>query len=174
MNKKTKIIIAGICIIALLAVGAAVAMFVMLMNKEDDTPQNNGVYTMDEGNYQQIMDDMGEQGSAYELVKDSCTYGLYKEAAVSFSADGVITLTNFNGANYASLSINDGTDDYTLNDADPADGEWVWDSDDSSSVKTFTLGSNWTSYILGKTITVTVNLQNGTTMESTPVAVPTN
>ena len=33
----------------------------MLMNKEDDTPQNNGVYTMDEGNYQQIMDDMGEQ-----------------------------------------------------------------------------------------------------------------
>ena len=61
MNKKTKIIIAGICIIALLAVGAAVAMFVMLMNKEDDTPQNNGVYTMDEGNYQQIMDDMGEQ-----------------------------------------------------------------------------------------------------------------
>lgn len=116
----------------------------------------------------------GVQGSAYELVKDSCTYGLYKEAAVSFSADGVITLTNFNGANYASLSINDGTDDYTLNDADPADGEWVWDSDDSSSVKTFTLGSNWTSYILGKTITVTVNLQNGTTMESTPVAVPTN
>lgn len=61
-----------------------------------------------------------------------------------------------------------------MNDADPADGEWVWDSDDSSSVKTFTLGSNWTSYILGKTITVTVNLQNGTTMESTPVAVPTN
>ena len=61
MNKKTKIIIAGICIVALLAVGAAVAMFVMLMNKEDDTPQDNGVYTMDEGNYQQIMDDMSEQ-----------------------------------------------------------------------------------------------------------------
>ena len=48
MNKKTKIIIAGICIVALLAVGAAVAMFVMLMNKEDDTPQDNGVYTMDD------------------------------------------------------------------------------------------------------------------------------
>lgn len=61
MNKKTKIIIAGICIVALLAVGAAVAMFVMLMNKEDDTPQDNGVYTMDEGNYQQIMDDMTER-----------------------------------------------------------------------------------------------------------------
>lgn len=52
MNKKTKIIIAVICIVALLAVGAAVAMFVMLMNKEDDTPQDNGVYTMDEGNKQ--------------------------------------------------------------------------------------------------------------------------
>lgn len=60
MNKKTKIIIACICIVALLAVGAAVAMFVMMMNKED-TPQDNGVYTMDEGNYQQIMDDMSEQ-----------------------------------------------------------------------------------------------------------------
>lgn len=46
MNKKTKIIIASICIVALLAVGAAVAMFVMLMNKEGDTPKDNGVYTM--------------------------------------------------------------------------------------------------------------------------------
>ena len=36
MNKKTKIIIASICIVALLAVGAAVAMFVMLMNKEGE------------------------------------------------------------------------------------------------------------------------------------------
>lgn len=60
MNKKTKIIIACISIVALLAVGAAVAMFVMMMNKED-TPEDNGVYTMDEGNYQQIMDDMTEQ-----------------------------------------------------------------------------------------------------------------
>ncbi|MEZ3495937.1 MAG: hypothetical protein K1W38_27520 [Lachnospiraceae bacterium] len=61
MNKKTKIIIASICIVALLAVGAAVTMFVMLMNKEGDTPKDNGVYTMDEGNYQQIMDDMTQQ-----------------------------------------------------------------------------------------------------------------
>lgn len=62
MNKKTKIIIACICIVALLAVGAAVAMFVMMMNQEDETPQTDkAVYTMDEGNYQQIMDDMSEQ-----------------------------------------------------------------------------------------------------------------
>lgn len=60
MNKKTKIIIGCICIVALLAVGAAAAMFVMMMNKPDAS-QADGVYTMDEGNYQQIKDDMSER-----------------------------------------------------------------------------------------------------------------
>lgn len=61
MNKKTKIIIACICIVALLAVGAAAAMFVMMMNKPDAAPENINSYTMDEGNYQQIMDEMSDQ-----------------------------------------------------------------------------------------------------------------
>lgn len=61
MNKKTKIIITCICIVALLAVGAAAAMFVMMMNKPDAVAENINSYTMDEGNYQQIMNDMSEQ-----------------------------------------------------------------------------------------------------------------
>ncbi len=58
MNKKTKVIVACVCILALIATGAAVTMFI-LMNREDDAPQTT--YTMDEGNYQQIMDDMSAQ-----------------------------------------------------------------------------------------------------------------
>lgn len=58
MNKKTKIIIVCVCLFALLAVGAMVAMFIMMNNKED---KSQATYTMDEGNYQQIMDDMSAQ-----------------------------------------------------------------------------------------------------------------
>lgn len=58
MDKKTKIIVACACTVALLAVGAAVIMFFM-MNRKEEEPQTT--YTMDEDNYQQIMDDMGEK-----------------------------------------------------------------------------------------------------------------
>lgn len=61
MDKKTKVLFICICAVALIAVGAAAAMFIM-MNKnkeEDDVPPT--AYTMEEGNYQQIMDDMSEQ-----------------------------------------------------------------------------------------------------------------
>lgn len=60
MNKKTKIMIACISIVALLAVGAAAAMFIM-MNNGDKEEESQSIYTMDENNYQQIMDDMGAQ-----------------------------------------------------------------------------------------------------------------
>lgn len=59
MNKKAKILMACVCAVALLAVGAAVAIFIMMNNKEDDAPQT--VYTMEEDNYQQIMENMSEQ-----------------------------------------------------------------------------------------------------------------
>lgn len=58
MNKKTKIIVACICVVALLAIGAAAAMFIM-MNQKDEEPSTT--YTMDEGNYQQIIEDMSAQ-----------------------------------------------------------------------------------------------------------------
>lgn len=58
MDKKTKIIVACACAVALLAVGAAVIMFLM-MNRKAEEPQTT--YTMDEDNYQQIMDDMDEK-----------------------------------------------------------------------------------------------------------------
>lgn len=58
MDKKTKTIVAVSCIVALLAVGAAVAMFIMMNHKEEES---QAMYTMDEGNYQQIMDDMSAQ-----------------------------------------------------------------------------------------------------------------
>lgn len=60
MNKKTKVIVICISIVAFLAIGAAVAMFVFMMNRNGN-PENAGSYTMDEGNYQQILDDMSEQ-----------------------------------------------------------------------------------------------------------------
>lgn len=59
MDKKTKILVAGIFVAALLAVGAAVTMFIMMNNRKDDGPQN--VYTMEEENYRQIMEDMSAQ-----------------------------------------------------------------------------------------------------------------
>lgn len=59
MNKKAKILVACVCAVALLAVGAAVAMFIMMNNKEDDAPQT--AYTMEEDNYQQIMENMSAQ-----------------------------------------------------------------------------------------------------------------
>ena len=62
MNKKSKIIITCVGIVALLAIGATVAMFVIMMNRSSEAPpQNTNSYTMDESNYQQIMDTMNEQ-----------------------------------------------------------------------------------------------------------------
>lgn len=58
MDKKTKIIIACVCVVAFLAIGGAVIMFIMMNNNEDE-PQTT--YMIDEGNYQQILDDMSEQ-----------------------------------------------------------------------------------------------------------------
>lgn len=62
MNKKSKIIITCVGIVALLAIGAAVTMFVIMMNRTSEAPpENTNSYTMDENNYQQIMDTMNEQ-----------------------------------------------------------------------------------------------------------------
>lgn len=59
MDKKTKIIIACVCVMALFAMGSAVAMFIIMNNNKADMPQT--VYTMDKNNYQQIMEDMSAQ-----------------------------------------------------------------------------------------------------------------
>lgn len=60
MSKKAKIVVICICIVAVLAIGAAVGMFLMMMNKENNTDTGD-VYVMDEGNYQEILDNMNEQ-----------------------------------------------------------------------------------------------------------------
>lgn len=118
----------------------------------------------------------GVTASKYDEVKGDCTYGFYPEAAqgpqVSVDGNGLITLTNFDGTTYASLSLNDGTDDWPLRDAD---GTWVWDKDDPSSVKTFQLGSGWVpSYLAGKDVTIIVNLKDGTKLTSSVVTFPTS
>ncbi len=60
MDKKIKILVACVCAVALLAVGAAAAMFFMMnSNKDEDVPET--AYTMEEDNYQQIMEDMSAQ-----------------------------------------------------------------------------------------------------------------
>ena len=61
MDKKTKMLFICICAVAFVAVGAAAAMFIMMNNnkEEDDVPPT--AYTMEEENYQQIMEDMSAQ-----------------------------------------------------------------------------------------------------------------
>lgn len=118
----------------------------------------------------------GVTASKYAEVQGDCTYGFYAEAAqgpqVTVDTSGLITLTNFDGTTYSSLTLNDGTDDWPLRDAD---GTWVWDNDDPSSVKTFQLGSGWVpSYLAGKDVTIIVNLKDGTELTSSVVTFPTS
>lgn len=89
---------------------------------------------------------------------------------VSLSTSGVISITNFDGTLYGSMSLNDGTQDWPLTTG--TDGTWEW-GDAEDAKKEFTLGSNWMpSYLAGKTATVTVTLKDGTKITSTPVTFP--
>lgn len=53
-NKKT-IIVVGVVVLLLAIIGCLVFL---LLRKEGNTPEKTGGYVMDEGNYQQIQDDM--------------------------------------------------------------------------------------------------------------------
>ena len=86
---------------------------------------------------------------------------------VNLNTSGVISIANLDGTLYSSMSLNDGTNDWPLVSA--TDGTWVWD-DAADAKKEFTLASNWMpSYLAGKTVVITVNLKDGTSITSAPV-----
>lgn len=109
-------------------------------------------------------DIVGVQESKYTEIKDECTYGLYPAVTgpqVSVSADGVVSIANLDGALFASMTVNDGSGDYTIPN-DNKEGTWEWDDDDAATLKTFTFNSSWS----GSTVTVTITLTDGTKITS--------
>lgn len=114
----------------------------------------------------------GVTSSSYEAVEDNCTYGLYKEPEepegpqISLSTDGVVTITNLDGTLFASMSVNDGSGDYSIPN-DNTEGTWVWDDDDAATLKTFTFNSAWS----GSTVVVTVTLTDGTELTTQSVTI---
>lgn len=117
----------------------------------------------------------------FKFKKVTTTNGNYTDAKVgtdevqtgpkvSLNTNGIISVTNLDGALWQSMSLNDGTKDWPLTTG--TDGEWEW-GDAKDAKKQFTLGSNWTSgYLAGKTAKVKVTLKNGSTIESAPVTFP--
>lgn len=119
---------------------------------------------------------VGATNTKYASVEDDCTYGLYTPVTgpqVSLSTGYVISITDLDGTLYKSLSLNDGTTDYTLDPAAGSEGTWDWAGDKVEDKKEFKLGSGWTSgFLAGKTVTITLTLKDNTEIKSVPVTFP--
>lgn len=85
---------------------------------------------------------------------------------VSVGKDGIIRVTNLDGALYQSMQMSIGDESWELSSKS---GTWAWEAEESGK-KEFTLGSGWyPNFVAGKTVTVTVTLKDGTTIQSAPV-----
>ena len=84
------------------------------------------------------------------------------------TADGKISVINVDDADYQSMSLNDGSQDWPMGDSD---GTWVWNAP-ASGKKEFTLGDGWMDFFAGKTVTATVTLKDGTEITSAEVTLP--
>lgn len=87
---------------------------------------------------------------------------------VSISNAGVIDITNLDGDLFQSLTLNDGTNDWPM---DASAGTWQWETEEDGQ-KQVILSDAWKTYCAGKTITVKVTLQDGTTITSSQVEFP--
>lgn len=88
---------------------------------------------------------------------------------VSMNTSGVITFSNLLGADYVSMSLNDGEKDWPLTNNDGKWGAWE-DAEDGQ--KEFTLGANWITFLKGKTAVITVSLKDGSSITSAEVEMP--
>ena len=96
-------------------------------------------------------------------------HGLYIDGPqVRMTADGKISVINVDDADYQSMSLNDGSQDWPMGDSD---GTWVWNAP-ASGKKEFTLGDGWMDFFAGKTVTATVTLKDGTEITSAEVTLP--
>lgn len=86
--------------------------------------------------------------------------------------DGTITISNYDGTKWKSMTLNDGEKDWPITSG--KDGSWVggW-QDDASVDKVFQLGSNWyPEYLKGRTVYVTLTSTEGDPIKSASVTFP--
>ncbi len=120
------------------------------------------------------IDEMHITYDIYGLTDEKYTeapkeYGLYIDGPqVRMTADGKISVIKVDDADYQSMSLNDGSQDWPMGDND---GTWVWNAP-ASGKKEFTLGDGWMDFFAGKTVTATVTLKDGTEITSAEVTFP--